>query len=243
MNALRPVPAPPEAPSLSLATELSDEDLARRVTAGEKELFELLMRRHNQRLFRIARGVVDSDLEAEDVLQDAWVRAFEHLAEFRGEAKLTTWLSKIALYEALARKRRAHRFVGLSRVESAGVEDPWMNAWKSNAEEPEVATLDPEKAVWNRELRAALERAVGAMPYRYRAVFLLREVEGLSTAETAESLDLSPEAVKVRLHRARTRLRGDLERRLGIAAREAFSFAAERCDRVVAGVLARIGPI
>ena len=118
-----------------------------------------------------------------------------------------------------------------------------MNAWKSNAEEPEVATLDPEQAVWNRELRAALERAVGAMPYRYRAVFLLREVEGLSTAETAESLDLSPEAVKVRLHRARTRLRGDLERRLGIAAREAFSFAAERCDRVVAGVLARIGPI
>lgn len=240
MNAPVPIPVPATAP-LSLKHELADEEIARRIVAGERELFELLMRRHNQRLFRIARGVVDSDLEAEDVLQDAWVRAFEHLAEFRGEAKLTTWLSKIALYEALARKRRARRFVGLASADRTSAEDPWMSAWKSNTEEPEAATPDPEQAAWTGELRAALERAVAAMPSRYRTVFLMREVEGLSTAETAESLDLSLEAVKVRLHRARARLRDDLERRLGQTAPGAFSFAAERCDRVVAGVLARIG--
>ena len=110
----------------------------------------------------------------------------------------------------------------------------------SEVDEPEAATPNPEQAAWTGELRAALERAVGAMPSRYRAVFLMREVEGLSTAETAASLDLSLEAVKVRLHRARARLRDDLERRLGFAAQKAFSFAAERCDRVVAAVLARI---
>ncbi len=225
------------APAAPIPPELSDEALARRIVSGEKELFELLMRRHNQRLFRVARGVVDSDLEAEDVLQDSWVRAYEHLAEFRGEAKLTTWLSKIALYEALARKRRARRFVGLASVDRTSAEDSWM----SEPDEPEAATQNPEQAAWTGELRAALESAVGAMPSRYRLVFLMREVEGLSTAETAESLDLSLEAVKVRLHRARARLRDDLERRLGLAAHEAFSFAAERCDRVVAGVLARIG--
>ena len=111
----------------------------------------------------------------------------------------------------------------------------------SGADEPKTANPDPEQAAWNGELRAALERAVGAMPSRYRAVFLMRDVEGLSTAETAASLDLSLEAVKVRLHRARARLRNDLERRLGLEAHGAFSFAAERCDRVVAAVLARIG--
>src|SRR6185295_14843246 len=238
MNAPSLVPAAPNAPATP--PELSDEELARRIVSGEKELFELLMRRHNQRLFRVARGVVDSDLEAEDVLQDAWVRSYEHLAEFRGEAQLTTWLSKIALYEALARKRRARRFVGLASADRTPAEDPWMSGM-SEVDEPEAATPNPEQAAWSGELRAALERAVGAMPSRYRAVFLMREVEGLSTAETAASLDLSLEAVKVRLHRARTRLRDDLERRLGFAAHEAFSFAAERCDRVVAGVLARIG--
>ncbi|HXU30890.1 MAG TPA: RNA polymerase sigma factor [Thermoanaerobaculia bacterium] len=238
MNAPSLVPAAPNAPATP--PELSDEELARRIVSGEKELFELLMRRHNQRLFRVARGVVDSDLEAEDVLQDAWVRSYEHLAEFRGEAQLTTWLSKIALYEALARKRRARRFVGLASADRTPAEDPWMSGM-SEVDEPEAATPNPEQAAWSGELRAALERAVGAMPSRYRAVFLMREVEGLSTAETAASLDLSLEAVKVRLHRARARLRDDLERRLGFAAHEAFSFAAERCDRVVAGVLARIG--
>lgn len=236
MNAPGLVPAVSDAP-LAVPPELSDEALARRIVAGEKELFELLMRRHNQRLFRVARGVVDSDLEAEDVLQDAWVRAYEHLAEFRGEAQLTTWLSKIALYEALARKRRARRFVGIESADRTSAEDAWM----SEVDEPEAATPNPEQAAWTGELRAALERAVGAMPSRYRAVFLMREIEGLSTAETAASLDLSLEAVKVRLHRARARLRDDLERRLGFAAHEAFSFAAERCDRVVAAVLARIG--
>jgi RNA polymerase sigma-70 factor (ECF subfamily) len=207
--------------------ELPDEEVARRVVEGEVELFELLLRRYNQRLFRVARGIVATDAEAEDVLQDAWVRAYQHLAGFRGEARLATWLSRIAAHEALARVRRGRRFVALS----SAAED----------ELPASAAGDPETLAMNGELRAALEAAISALPPRYRSVFLLRAIEGLSTAETAASLELSEETVKVRLHRARARLRQDLERRLGEAARALFGFAAERCDRLVAAVLARIG--
>lgn len=221
---LRPI-AP--APLAAWLRELEDEEVARRVLGGEIELYELLMRRHNQRLFRIVRGLVDDDLEAEDVLQDAWVRAYEHLADFRGEARLVTWLSRIAVHEAYARLRRGRRFVALD-PERVDLPD------RREGSDPERSTLDGE-------LRAALERAVASLTVPYRSVFLLREVEGLSTAETAATLELTEEAVKVRLHRARARLRGDLERRLGEAARGLFGFAAERCDRTVAAVLARLG--
>lgn len=226
-------PTSPAALPVAPAPELADEEVARRVVAGETTLFELLLRRHNQRLFRIARGVVDSDAEAEDVLQDAWVRAYEHLADFRGEARLTTWLSKIVLHEGFARRRRGRRLVALDG--GRGEEGAMI--------EPESPAPGPEQLAWTAELRVALERAVAAMPPHYRSVFLMREIEGLSTAETAACLELSSEAVKVRLHRARARLRDDLERSLGAAARGAFGFAAERCDRIVAAVLARVAAL
>ena len=207
--------------------ELSDDEVARRVLAGERELFELLMRRYNQRLFRVVRGIVDGDAEAEDVLQDAWVSAFKHLAGFRGESALATWLSRIAVHEALARAKRCRRFVGL----------------QTDAEEtlPAPDLDDPERMAASAELRSVLERVVGAMPVNYRTVFLLREVEGLSTAETASALELSEDAVKVRLHRAKARLRTDLDRQLGETAAALFGFAGWRCDRTVTAVMRRIG--
>lgn len=184
------------------------------------------MRRHNQRLFRLARAVVRDDREAEDVVQDAYVRAFTHLGQFEGRARFATWLSRIALHEALARVRRRRRFAAL----------------------PEEVTLSdlpnprpgPEDRAANRELAAALAAAVDALPESHRAVFVLRDVEGLSTAETAEVLGLSQPNVKVRLHRARAALRADLERRLGGEVPRLWSFDGERCDRVVTSVLARL---
>jgi RNA polymerase sigma-70 factor (ECF subfamily) len=206
--------------------EIADEEVARRVLDGELELFELLLRRYNQRLFRVARGIVASDGEAEDVLQDAWVRAFEHLADFRGEARLATWLSRITVHEAFARLRRGKRLVALTpeaedRLEAAGGESP-------------------ESEALTGELRAALERAVAALPPLYRSVFLLREVEGLSTLETARALEITVETVKVRLHRGKALLRRRLAERLKVTSRQLFGFDGERCDRTVARVLARL---
>lgn len=206
--------------------EIADEEVARRVLAGEVELFELLLRRYNQRLFRVARGVVGSDAEAEDVLQDAWVRAFEHLADFRGEARLATWLSRITVHEAFARLRRGKRLVALSP--------------EAEGRLAASATAGPEAEALTGELRHALERAVAALPPLYRGVFLLREVEGLSTLETAQSLELTVAVVKVRLHRGKALLRRELATRLEVTTRKVFGFDGERCDRAVARVFARL---
>lgn len=211
------------------ASELTDGEVVRRVVAGERELFELLLRRYNQRLFRLARGLVADDAEAEDLLQDGWVRAYEHLAEWRGEAALTTWLARIVTHEAFARRRRARRFAAFDPGAEENLSAPAAEA--------------PESAAIGSELRGVLEGAVAALAPLYRSVFLLREIEGLSTAETADALEITREAVKVRLHRGKALLRSHLHRRFGAAARTLFSFDGARCDRVVAAVALRIaGP-
>jgi len=222
-----PMPEPPPHPLLQPSLELSDAEIVRRVLGGEGELFELIMRRYNQRLYRILYGELGDRHEAEEVLQETWVRVYGHLATFRGEARLSTWLMRIALHEAWARRRRQRRFVVLD----------------GEPEGPDGASLEssPERSAFGAELRAELERAVAAMPSHYRTVFLMREIEELSTEETAELLGLTPQNVKVRLHRARTRLRADLERRLGDASRSLFGFDGDRCDRTVAGVFERLG--
>lgn len=199
-----------------------------RAGAGEAGAFAELMRRHNQRLFRLARAVVRDDREAEDVVQEAYVRAFTHLDRFEGRARFATWLSRIALHEALARVRRGRRFAALGEEETV-------------SDLPASLPRGPEERAANRELAAALAAAVDALPESHRAVFVLREVEGLSTAETAEVLGLSEPNVKVRLHRARAALRADLERRLGGEVPRLWSFAGERCDRVVTGVMEKLG--
>jgi RNA polymerase sigma-70 factor (ECF subfamily) len=206
---------------------LTDEEIVARVRAGEVGLFEVLMRRHNQRLYRTARAITHDDSEAEDVMQETYVRAFAALGQFEGRAQWSTWVTRIAVNEALARIRQRGRFVS---IEDGEPERP------STSGRPP----GPEGSAAARELEGFVERAVDQLPDIYRAVFVLREVQELSTAETAVCLDISEEAVKVRLHRARLDLRRRLDASIGAATRELFGFHATRCDRVVAAVLARI---
>ncbi|HVS64270.1 MAG TPA: RNA polymerase sigma factor [Thermoanaerobaculia bacterium] len=218
---------------------ISDEEVVERVLGGETALYEILMRRYNRRLFRIARSVLRDPAEAEDVMQDAYVRAFEKLEQFEGTARFSTWLTRIALYEALARKRKARRVVGLPDPDSEPDAVAGGAAWTSFGDPP--ARHSQEEGAFHAELRAALEAALDALPESLRLAFLTRHVEGMSTAEAAECLGVSESALKVRLHRARERLRGDLERRMGEVTKELYAFGGERCDRVVARVLGRIG--
>lgn len=211
---------------------LSDEDVVARVLAGETALFEIIMRRHNQRLFRTARGILKSDAEAEDALQQAYLSAYAHLGQFAGEAKLSTWLTRIVLNEAMLRSRRRIR---LAEVDIAGEGEETMSS-SGRGDSPEDQTA-------HRELTGLLEAAIDELPEIYRIVVMLREVQELSTAETAACLDLTEDAVKVRLHRAKTLLRETMAARMEAKAPEAFAFMGARCDRIVAGVLAALsGP-
>jgi len=213
------------AKELADARTLTDEEVVERVCNGERALYELLMRRHNQRIYRAARAIVRDPAEAEDVMQDAYVRAYENLSSFAGRATFATWLTKIAVHEALARVRRRGRLVDA---------EDFMPTLASDAP-------DPEQRASDRELGAALEDAIDTLPDQFRAVFVLRDVEGLSTAETAECLGINEETAKTRLHRARTILRARLLSRAQELLPGTFSFGESRCDRVVAAVLSRIG--
>jgi RNA polymerase sigma-70 factor (ECF subfamily) len=189
------------------------------------------MRRHNQRLYRVARAIVKDDSEAEDVMQEAYVNAYTHLHQFEQRAQFSTWLTRIAVHEALARVRKRARFTDLDEEGEAG--DLAMAGFGANGR-------TPEQQASNAELRALLETAVEGLPSAYRVVFVLREVQGLSTAETAEALGVTEETVKTRLHRGRALLREELFQRAGIATSYAFEFHLSRCDRVVQNVLTRI---
>lgn len=217
----------------SPAAAPSDEEVVRRVRGGEVALFELLMRRHNQRLYRAARAVLRDEAEIEDVMQQAYINAFRHLHQFEERSQVSTWLTRITLNEAFARRRRLRHEAPVGRTGEDGAREETMRTARSDGP-------DPEHEVYAGELRRVLEQAVDELPGAYRMVFVLREVEGLSTGETAQALDLGEEAVKTRLHRARAMLRHALTARLGAEARLAFAFPATRCDRVVAAVLARI---
>ena len=210
----------------------SDEQVVSRVLVGETALYELLMRRYNQRLYRVAKAILRDDAEAEDVMQDAYVRAYQHLADFEGRAKFSTWLTRIAVHEALARSRRHSRFQSLDNAE--GSKGGVMRSLAS-------AGRNPEEAAYDRELGGVLEQAILKLPEDHRLVFMLRDVEGMTTDETAECLNLSPENVKVRLHRARAGLRKDLYARAGATAVQSFELHAVRCDRVVKDVFKELG--
>jgi RNA polymerase sigma-70 factor (ECF subfamily) len=209
----------------------ADEDVVQRVLAGETALYEILMRRYNQRLYRVARSILRNDTDAEDVMQEAYVRAYEHLNQFAGEAKFSTWLTKIAVYEALGRLRRQGR---TENLDSALDSDRHVLARMTSD------TRDPERQAYDHELRIVLEGAIDSLPEIYRMVFMLRSVEGMSVAETAGCLDIGVEAVKTRLHRARSLLRKDLQQRAGVVTAQAFPFHLSRCDRVVHAVFRRI---
>jgi len=214
------------------ASNLTDGELVARIRAGERALFELLMRRHNQRVYRVARAVVKDETEAEDVMQQAYINAFTHLDQFEERAQFATWLTRIALHEALARRRRNHARQAGSMTDN-GRPGELMD-------EPIAPDPDPERQAYGAELAHILEGAVDALPEAYRNVFALRDIEGLSTSETAAGLAIGEEAVKTRLHRARAMLRRTLAEQFGAATAQAFQFHASRCDRVVSAVLARI---
>ncbi|HSA93348.1 MAG TPA: RNA polymerase sigma factor [Terriglobales bacterium] len=213
------------------ASQMSDEEVVRRVLAGDRALFEILMRRYNQRLYRVARAILREDAEAEDVMQEAYVRAYEHLDQFAGRAKFSTWLTKIAVHEALARAQKRGRFDPLESV--ADFEGDIM----ASLSKPEPT---PERAAAQEETARMLEQSIEALPAAYRSVLVLRELEEMSTAETAEALGLTESNVKIRLHRAHALLRRELYARAGAKSADAFQFQAPRCDRVVENVMARI---
>jgi RNA polymerase sigma-70 factor, ECF subfamily len=208
-----------------------DEELVHRVREGDTALYEILMRRYNQRIYRIARTILRNDADAEDVMQEAYVRAYQHLGDFAGQAKFSTWLTKIAIYEALGRLRRQARTSAPKSI--SDVDLHIMNTVTTDER-------DPERQAYDHELRSVLEHAIEALPESYRSVFVLRVVEGLDVNETASALEIGVEAVKTRLHRGRALLRKQLQRRAGIVAPQLFPFHLSRCDRVVEGVFRRI---
>jgi RNA polymerase sigma-70 factor (ECF subfamily) len=206
-----------------LTSPLSDTDIVARVIAGERHLFEVVMRRYNQRVFRAVRAILKDDDEAQDAMQEAYVRAYLHLADFRSEARLSTWLVRIAVNEALGRLRKGKRTEPLD-------------------DEVEVVSMsrDPEQLTSDDEVRVVLEEAVDLLPEAFRTVFMLRAVEQMSTTEVAEVMDIPEDTVKTRLFRARGLLRESILARLDDRETKAFQFLRPRCDRLVAAVLARI---
>jgi RNA polymerase sigma-70 factor, ECF subfamily len=211
------------------AGEQPDDALIQQVLGGNTALFELLMRRYNERVYRAARSIVRNEGEAEDVMQQAYVNAFTHLRQFNGSARFSTWLTRIAVNEALARVRHQGRYeVFDDELPNA---EPFM--FQSPAE-------NPERQAFARELHGLLEGAIDRLPNGMREVFVLREVEGLNTSEVAECLGVSEDVVKTRLSRGRATLRRLLFERTGATAPDAFRFYRPRCDRVVARVLSRI---
>ena len=201
---------------------LSDEEIVDRVRAGDRALFELILRRHNERIYRTVRSILRDEAEVEDAMQQAYVDAFAHLGDFAGRARFSTWLTRIAVHEALARKRR-------QRPEGELM---------TNLPDP---NRSPEQRTQDAETQKLLVTAIDELPEHFRTVFVLRAVQGLSVEETAETLDLNTETVKTRLHRARGLLQKAIIARTEPALARALPFPDTRCDRVVAAVLHRIG--
>jgi len=208
-------------------------ELAARAAHGDGAAFEALMRRYNRMLFRTARAILRDDAEAEDALQEAYLQAYRALGSFRGDAELSTWLARIVANEALQRLRKHARRAEIVPLQPA-----------ADAELEQVSDTErdraPEVGAARAEMRRLLETQIDALPDAYRAVFMLRAVEELSVEETAAVLELAPATVRTRLFRARSMLREALAQKIDLACEDAFSFAGERCDRVVARVLARL---
>ena len=216
-------------------TLAGERNLVERAKSGDQSAFRAIMEQNNQRLYRVARAVMKDDTEAEDVVQETYLRAFFNLSKFRGESSLTTWLTRIALNEALGRKRKQRAMVTLETVETAQqtsaqiIQFPAMNT-----------ETDPERSAAQSEIRKLLERAMDALPEPFRLVFVMRDVEEMSIEETAFHLGIRPQTVKTRLHRARRLLRQSLDGELASTLKETFPFAGARCARITEAVLSRL---
>ncbi|MGY3603864.1 MULTISPECIES: RNA polymerase sigma factor [unclassified Bradyrhizobium] len=211
-----------------------DVELVKRALARDEAAVRAILKANNRRLYRLARGILRNDSEAEDVVQEAYVRAFTHLADFRGESSLSTWLSRITMNEALGRLRRERPGVEISSLPQGALEAQIIQF-------PLMSTADdPEKSMAQREIHRVVEAAIDELPEAFRLVFITRVVEGMNVGETAELLDLRPETVKTRLHRARAMLRDNVEKKIGPVIMEMFPFAGRRCDRLTEAVLQRL---
>ena len=218
----------------NLPADASDGELARRVAGGESAAFEALMRRHNRTLFRTARAILRDDAEAEDALQEAYLQAYQAMGGFRGEAKLSTWLARIVANEALVRLRK--------RVRRAEIVPLQPNTTPEELEIPDTdMPKSPESHAERAQIRRLLEAQIDSLPHDYRTVFVLRAVEEMTVQETAAVLGIPEATVRSRLFRARSLLREALATKIDVACEDAFAFAGERCDRIVAYVMQRIG--
>ena len=215
-------------------TARDDVELARRAGARDADAFRAIMRTHNQKLYRLARSIIRNDSEAEDIVQETYVTAFAHLASFRGEASLATWLSRIAINEALGRLRKKRRAASVIAAEPAGDAHiiPFPLA---------VSGDDPERTMAQRQILRLVEQATDTLPDVYRTVFVARVIEGLSMEETADLLGVKPQTVKTRLHRARALVRKQLDEQIGPILLDAFPFAGRRCERLTTAVMKRLG--
>jgi RNA polymerase sigma-70 factor (ECF subfamily) len=222
-----------QAPQIA-PTGTSDAELVARALARDEAAVRAIMQANNRRLYRIARGILRNDSEAEDVVQETYVRAFTHLQDFRGDSSLATWLARIAMNEALGRLRRARPSVDFSTLAPGVLEAQIIQFPLSSSE-------DPERSMAQREIQVVVEHAIDELPDGFRLVFITRVIEGMNVEETAEILGLKPETVKTRLHRARAMLRDNVEKKIGPVVMEAFPFAGKRCERLTDVVLKRLG--
>ena len=214
---------------------LGDTELAQLARQRYGDAFRIIMQRNNQRLYRLARSVIRDDSEAEDIVQEAYVRAFANLAKFRGDFSLATWLSRIVLNEALGRVRRRRPVVDLTEIESRPPTQGQIIAFPHSSPQ-----FDPERTMAQREIQLIVERAIDELPEAFRTVLIARAIEGMSVEDTADLLGLRTETVKTRLHRARGLLKQALEKRVGSVLTDAFPFEGRRCDRMTRAVLHRI---
>ena len=213
----------------------ADAELIQRARSRDETAVRSIMQANNRRLYRIARGILRNDSEAEDVVQETYVRAFTHLESFRGDSTLATWLARIAMNEALGRLRRQRPAVEWNSLPPGTLEAQIIQFPHSGASE------DPEKSMAQRQIQNVVEHAIDELPDAFRVVFITRVIEGMNVEETAEILQLKPETVKTRLHRARTMLRENVEKKIGPVVMEAFPFAGRRCERLTQAVLKRLG--
>jgi len=223
------------AAGLSAGARTSETELIERARRRDEAALREIMQGNNRRLYRLARGILRSDSEAEDVVQETYVRAFTHLDGFLGTSALSTWLSRIAINEALRRLRSRRPQVELGSVPEATLEAQIIKFPLSSA------ATDPERSMAQREIQRVVEHAVDELPDAFRMVFIARVMEGMSMEETAELLGIKPETVKTRLHRARALLRENVEKKIGPVVMDAFPFAGQRCEHLTEAVLRRLG--
>jgi len=219
--------------------QLSDADILQRISGGDRNAFELLMRRYNRPLYRTARGILKDDAEAEDVLQDAYLLAFRNLAKFRGESSLSTWLTRIVVNEAIARARKTGRRAEIIQL---GSEPEWDNG-TAEASMNQPTPAQPEQIVQRAEVRRLIEKKIDGLPEAFRIVFIMRELEEMTVEETAACLDIPEATVRTRHFRAKGLLREALSSEIDFALQDAFSFDGARCDRIVYGVLACVADL